>query len=146
MRPLLTATFAMALAVAGCGEGPSGVVPLADYELVSIDGQPLPAPFSVLSDGRVVVGLLESRLQLLTGNRGVETGRKRTPLNNPGARTFRYEDRFTYTVNGTAIEITYACNDHASCLPGPDMTGRLEADGVVFDHTLGRAPLQYRKR
>ncbi|MFN0181659.1 MAG: hypothetical protein ACKVZ0_22855 [Gemmatimonadales bacterium] len=133
-------------AAAGCDVNPfDGPEASAEYELVSIDGEPLPAAAVVNENNVPQVVVISSRLVLYPNRRGEEHGRQQFPQND-GNATVDISAEFSYRIDGNEIWITYDCPDLASCIAGPHLIGRLSDDGILVDVALGRTPRVYRRR
>lgn len=146
MHRLLLLLLAAGSFLSGCGEGPSDTLGVAEFELVSIAGQPLPAPSVLALDGRPLVVMVSSRIRFLPNNRGVEQARQQYPVAGQPTEEQDVDLPFRYTLSGTVIRIHYDCNDTGSCIAGPHLVGTLEAGRLVFDQALGRVPLEYRRK
>jgi hypothetical protein len=134
------------LSAAGCDVNPfDGPEAVAEYELVSIDGAPLPAVAVVNENNEPQVVVVSSRLVLYPDRRGKEHGLQRFPQND-GTTTVDVSSEFGYQIDGNEIRITYDCPDLASCIAGPHLVGRLSHEGIVVEVALGRTPRVYRRR
>ncbi len=129
--------------LAGCQFNPfGGDNSVGDYDLVSIAGDPLPAPF-VVQGAQVLVTVVSSRIRLRNDHRGEEVVRQLVSgQSSPNENTIE----FGFTIEGNTIRITYDCPDLASCIAGPHLEGRIDDQGMVFSRALGLTPLRYVRR
>lgn len=128
--------------LAGCQFNPFGGNPVSDYDLVSIAGDPLPAPF-VVQGAQVLVTVVSSRIRLRNDHRGEEVSRRLVQgQTSPNETTTEFEFR----IEGNTIRITYDCPPLASCIAGPHLEGRIDDQGMVFSRALGLTPLRYVSR
>jgi hypothetical protein len=146
MRWHAVVTVVLVLVATGCDVNPfDGPNPVAEYELISIAGEPLPAAAVVNENDEPQVVVISSRLTLHPDRRGEEDGRSRFPQEG-GDIIVDVSSEFGYQLDGNEIRITYDCPDLASCIAGPHLIGRLSDDGIVFEVALGRTPRVYRRR
>ncbi len=129
--------------LAGCQFNPfDGGATVGEYDLVSIAGDPLPAPF-VVQGAQVVVTVVSSRIRLWNDHRGEEVARQ---LGQGRTSPYETTTEFGFTIEGNTIRITYDCPDLASCIAGPHLEGRIDDQGMVFSRALGLTPLRYVRR
>ncbi len=115
---------------------------IGDYDLVSIAGDPLPAPF-VVQGARVLVTVVSSRIRLRSNHRGEEVVRQ---LAQGQTSPVEVTNQFGFTIEGNPIQITYDCPDLASCIAGPHLEGWIDDQGMAFSRALGLTPLWYVRR
>ncbi len=129
--------------LAGCSFNPfGGDNSVGDYDLVSIAGDPLPAPF-VVQGAQVLVTVVSSRIRLRNDHRGEEVVRQLVSgQSSPNENT----TEFGFIIEGNTIRITYDCPAFASCIAGPHLEGRIDNQGMVFSRALGLTPLRYVRR
>jgi hypothetical protein len=134
------AAFVLAGAVGGCSDstGPDAVA--GTYRLQRYEGQPLPVFFMQTSIGTLSV--LDEVLVFGDDGEGVSTiVYREVSTANPAGVSIRVTRGFDYDVNGTRIEITFACPDGgASCAAGPHLTGDRIAGGLALGRPVSSKP------
>jgi len=125
------------------------------FALQSIAGIALPAPeaFNTACGSTVVADTIIFH----SGNTGVRrsamdvpswTGAVNPVTCEPAASSPRKRvvsrAEFTYRLVGTEIEIDFPCNDMASCIASPHLSGTMSMAALVFEISrIGRSPLVY---
>jgi len=114
------------------------------YVLRSVAGDPLPAVFR---DGDfATLHMLADTLFLAADGTGYEVQLSEMVDKASGSRNrFTSVINLDYTVVDGRIEIAYECADMGSCIAPPHLAGPVTITGIVFDVSLGRAPLSFER-
>lgn len=135
---VLVLSFATLLAI-GCGDEPLAPSAVAGtYVLLSIGGDPLPAPagYQGPADGPVIV--IANTLRLDSDGSGSIVRVQQTEYNNP-SWIDRLESTLHYETTAGGIAITLDCPPEALmlCIAGPHMTARLVSTELRATRLLG---------
>jgi hypothetical protein len=128
--------LAVAFAVA-CSETTS---PIAEnYMLIEIGGQSLPAPYAM--NPQMSHRILSAGMQFNASGTGTWTW---TFELEPNGAHQTLTQGISWTKNGNTIEVTFDCNDTASCIAGPHLVGDV-SDGRIDVKTSNvmRAPMVF---
>lgn len=130
----------------GCRESlsPAGIA--GTYVLERVGDDPLPA--EVFRDTHGIVSIVADTLRLRANGRGSFASVRIIDLVGVEAPRIpnRLESSLTFRVVGSRIEMEFICGPNALCAPGPHLTARQYARGLVVEASLvADAPLHYRR-
>ena len=135
------AALVVAGALSGCGDSTGPDALAGTYRLQRYEGQPLPVFFMQTSIGTLSV--LDEVLLFGDDGEGVSTiVYREVSTVNPAGVSIPVTRGFDYDVNGTRVEITFACpsNSAASCAAGPHLTGERIAGGLALGPPVSSKP------
>jgi len=115
----------LAVLAIGCGKDPSGPVPIARYDLVRVNG--LPLPYVRLQTGTVKEEVLGGRIDLFATNTYVDIATFRTAEGNL-VQKFDVTLQGPYTMEGTTLTFTVISEE--------DQTGDDKYTGTIVGDTL----------
>jgi hypothetical protein len=131
---------ALLWSVGGCGLTSGPALSGDAYALRSVAGEELPARHAPnpASASRVVL----ATLILGEGN----IGEQRAVYEAPDTPRWTVTTAFTYVRSGSRLEVSFVCDDHASCIPPPHYVGTVTADEVVIEESnVSRVPLRFER-
>lgn len=147
-RPVRTLVLALAAPlIVGCGDEPLAPSEVADtYVLLSINGDPLPAPAGYQGPADEGIIVIADTLRLAADGTGslvrvLEMGF--VQLDSEGQRS-RIETPLHFETTSGGVAITFDCppNALAVCLAGPHLTARRTATGLVATQSMGSQPVE----
>jgi hypothetical protein len=143
MRPILVRCLAVvSLLAAACHsptEGGNELPNLDTYQLRSIAGISLPAPYA--PNQALANRMISAWLRL--DDDGTGHWHAVAEL-EPGGSTFEDDEDLNYTRSGDDVSIWLICNDIADCIPGPHFVGSLTETGLtITTSVVTREPLVF---